>query len=336
MSTPRTVRVAIIGSGPAGWTAAIYAARALLSPVVIAGLQPGGQLTITTDVENDPGFADVIQGPWLMEQMRAQAEHVGTEIIEDIVVKADLSQRPFRLTLDSGTEMLAETVIISTGAQAKWLGLESEAKYQGFGVSACATCDGFFYRGKDVIVVGGGNTAVEEALFLTNFASKVTVVHRRDEFRAERILQDRLFSNPKVEVIWNNAIDEILGETNSFGGVNVTGARLKNVQTGETREVSADGVFIAIGHAPSSELFAGQLETKQGGYLVVKPGTAATAIEGVWAAGDVTDDIYRQAVTAAGMGCMAALEAVRFLAEEDHARANHPISHKEAEKIGVW
>ncbi|HEX8661772.1 MAG TPA: thioredoxin-disulfide reductase [Brevundimonas sp.] len=336
MSTLRTVRVAIIGSGPAGWTAAIYAARALLSPVVIAGLQPGGQLTITTDVENYPGFKDVIQGPWLMEQMRAQAEHVGTEVIEDIVVKADLSQRPFRLTLDSGTEMLAETVIISTGAQAKWLGIESEQKYQGFGVSACATCDGFFYRGKDVIVVGGGNTAVEEALFLTNFASKVTVVHRRDEFRAERILQDRLFSNPKVEVVWDNAIDEILGETNSFGGVNVTGARIKNVKTGETRDITADGVFIAIGHAPSSELFAGQLETKQGGYLMVKPGTAATAIEGVWAAGDVTDDIYRQAVTAAGMGCMAALEAVRFLAEEDHARAHHPISHKEAEKIGVW
>jgi len=336
MSTPRTVRVAIIGSGPAGWTAAIYAARAMLSPVVIAGLQPGGQLTITTDVENYPGFADVIQGPWLMEQMRAQAAHVGTEIIEDIVVKADLSQRPFKLTLDSGTEMFAETVIISTGAQAKWLGIESEAKYQGFGVSACATCDGFFYRGKDVIVVGGGNTAVEEALFLTKFASKVTVVHRRDEFRAERILQDRLFSNPKVEVIWNNAIDEILGETNSFGGVNVTGARLKNINTGETRDLTADGVFIAIGHAPSSELFAGQLETKTGGYLVVKPGTTATAIEGVWAAGDVTDDIYRQAVTAAGMGCMAALEAVRFLAEEDHARAHNPISHNQAEKIGVW
>jgi thioredoxin reductase (NADPH) len=336
MSTPRTVRVAIIGSGPAGWTAAIYAARALLSPVVIAGLQPGGQLTITTDVENYPGFADVIQGPWLMEQMRAQAEHVGTEVIEDIVVKADLSQRPFRLTLDSGTELLAETVIISTGAQAKWLGIESEAKYQGFGVSACATCDGFFYRGKDVIVVGGGNTAVEEALFLTNFASRVTVVHRRDEFRAERILQDRLFSNPKVEVVWNSAIDEILGETNSFGGVNVTGARLRNVQTGETHDITADGVFIAIGHAPSSELFAGQLETKTGGYLVVKPGTAATAIEGVWAAGDVTDDIYRQAVTAAGMGCMAALEAVRFLAEQDHARSNHPISHNQADKIGVW
>ena len=336
MSTPRTVRVAIIGSGPAGWTAAIYAARALLSPVVIAGLQPGGQLTITTDVENYPGFADVIQGPWLMEQMRAQAEHVGTEIIEDIVVKADLSQRPFRLTLDSGTEMLAETVIISTGAQAKWLGIESEAKYQGFGVSACATCDGFFYRGKDVIVVGGGNTAVEEALFLTNFASKVTVVHRRDEFRAERILQDRLVSNPKVEVVWDHAIDVILGETHDFGGVNVTGARLKNVKSGETRELKADGVFIAIGHAPSSELFAGQLETKQGGYLVVKPGTAATAIEGVWAAGDVTDDIYRQAVTAAGMGCMAALEAVRFLAEQDHKAEGQPISHKEAEKIGVW
>lgn len=336
MNTPRTVRVAIIGSGPAGWTAAIYAARALLQPVVIAGLQPGGQLTITTDVENYPGFADVIQGPWLMEQMQKQAEHVGTEVIHDIVTKADLSQRPFRLTLDSGTEMLAETVIISTGAQAKWLGLESEQKYQGFGVSACATCDGFFYREKDVIVVGGGNTAVEEALFLTNFARKVTVVHRRDEFRAEKILQDRLFANPKVEVIWNSAVDEILGETNSFGGVNVTGARLKNVQSGETQEITADGVFIAIGHAPSSELFAGQLETKSGGYLVVKPGTAATAIEGVWAAGDVTDDIYRQAVTAAGMGCMAALEAVRFLAEEDHAKANHPISHKEAEKIGVW
>ncbi|HEY0104165.1 MAG TPA: thioredoxin-disulfide reductase [Brevundimonas sp.] len=335
-STPRTVRVAIIGSGPAGWTAAIYAARAMLSPVVISGLQPGGQLTITTDVENYPGFADVIQGPWLMEQMRAQAEHVGTEVIEDIVVKADLSRRPFRLTLDSGTELLAETVIISTGAQAKWLGIESEAKYQGFGVSACATCDGFFYRGKQVIVVGGGNTAVEEALFLTNFASKVTVVHRRDEFRAERILQDRLFANPKVEVIWNHAIDEILGQTDAAGGVNVTGARLKNAQTGELRQVPADGVFIAIGHAPSSELFAGQLETKTGGYLVVKPGTAATAIEGVWAAGDVTDDIYRQAVTAAGMGCMAALEAVRFLAEQDHKAEGHPISHAEAEKIGVW
>jgi thioredoxin reductase (NADPH) len=335
MNTPRTVRVAIIGSGPAGWTAAIYAARAMLNPVIIAGLQPGGQLTITTEVENYPGFAEVIQGPWLMEQMRGQAEHVGTEVIEDIVVSADLSARPFRLKLDSGAELLADTVIISTGAQAKWLGLESEKTYQGFGVSACATCDGFFYRGKNVIVVGGGNTAVEEALFLTNFAAKVTVVHRKDEFRAERILQERLFANPKVEVIWDHQVDEILGVT-ADGGSNVTGVRLENAKTGEMREVPADGVFIAIGHAPSSELFAGQLETKAGGYLVVKPGTTATAIEGVWAAGDVTDDVYRQAVTAAGMGCMAALEAVRFLAEEDHKAAHHPISHHEAEKIGVW
>ena len=334
-TSPRTVRVAVIGSGPAGWTAAIYAARASLNPVVIAGIQPGGQLTITTDVENYPGFAETIQGPWLMEQMEAQARHVGTEVIHDIVTRADLSARPFRLTLDSGGELLAETVIISTGAQAKWLGLESEQKYQGFGVSACATCDGFFYRGKQVVVVGGGNTAVEEALFLTNFASKVTVVHRRDEFRAEKILQDRLFAHPKIEVIWNHAVDEILGVTEN-GGSNVTGVRLKDVGTGATRQIDADGVFIAIGHAPSSELFAGQLQTKAGGYLVVKPGTTATAVEGVYAAGDVTDDVYRQAVTAAGMGCMAALEAARFLAEEDHKAAGHPISHKQAEKIGVW
>ncbi len=335
MTEPRKVRLAIIGSGPAGWTAAIYAARALLNPVIIAGIQPGGQLTITTDVENYPGFAEVIQGPWLMEQMKAQAEHVGTEVIEDIVVSADLSSRPFRLKLDSGAEMLAETVIISTGAQAKWLGLESEQKYQGFGVSACATCDGFFYRGKQVIVVGGGNTAVEEALFLTNFAARVTVVHRKNEFRAEKILQDRLLANPKIEVIWDHAVEEILGQTDGVAS-NVTGARLLNVKTGETQTVDADGVFIAIGHAPSSELFQGQLETKAGGYLVVKPGSTATNIEGVYAAGDVTDDIYRQAVTAAGMGCMAALDAVRFLAEEDHARAHNPISHHEAEKIGVW
>ena len=331
----RSVRLAIIGSGPAGWTAAIYAARASLNPVIIAGLQPGGQLTITTDVENYPGFAETIQGPWLMEQMRAQAEHVGAEVIEDIVVSADLSSRPFRLKLDSGAEMLAETVIISTGAQAKWLGLESEQKYQGFGVSACATCDGFFYRGKNVVVVGGGNTAVEEALFLTNFAAKVTVVHRKAEFRAEKILQERLFANPKVEVIWDHAVQEILGVTDGMAS-NVTGVRLTDVGSGATQEVAADGVFIAIGHAPSSELFKGQLETKQGGYLVVKPGSTATAIEGVYAAGDVTDDIYRQAVTAAGMGCMAALDASRFLAEEDHAKAHHPISHHEAEKIAVW
>ncbi|MBX3478626.1 MAG: thioredoxin-disulfide reductase [Brevundimonas sp.] len=335
MSTPRTVRVAVIGSGPAGWTAAIYAARASLNPVVIAGIQPGGQLTITTDVENYPGFAETIQGPWLMEQMQAQAEHVGTEVVHDIVTRADLSSRPFRLTLDSGTEILAETVIISTGAQAKWLGLDSEAKYQGFGVSACATCDGFFYRGKDVVVVGGGNTAVEEALFLTNFAQSVTVVHRRDEFRAEKILQDRLFAHPKIKVIWNHQVEEIVGVVDGVAR-NVTGVRLKNVLDGSSQAIAADGVFIAIGHAPSSELFAGQLETKAGGYLVVKPGTTATAVEGVYAAGDVTDDVYRQAVTAAGMGCMAALEAARFLAEQDHKAAGHPISHAEVEKIGVW
>jgi thioredoxin reductase (NADPH) len=334
-SSPRTVRVAIIGSGPAGWTAAIYAARAMLNPVIISGIQPGGQLTITTDVENYPGFAETIQGPWLMEQMKAQAEHVGTEVIEDIVVSADLSARPFRLKLDSGAEVLAETVIISTGAQAKWLGLDSEQAYQGFGVSACATCDGFFYRGKEVMVVGGGNTAVEEALFLTNFASKVTVVHRRDEFRAERILQDRLFAHPKIEVIWNHAVEEIVGVVDGMAR-NVTGARLKSTVDGSTRDVAADGVFIAIGHAPSSELFSNQLATKAGGYLIVKPGTTQTEIEGVYAAGDVTDDVYRQAVTAAGMGCMAALEAARFLAEVDHAAAGEPISHKEAEKIGVW
>ncbi|HEY0052978.1 MAG TPA: thioredoxin-disulfide reductase [Caulobacteraceae bacterium] len=335
MTSPRTVRLAIIGSGPAGWTAAIYAARAMLQPVLIAGIQPGGQLTITTDVENYPGFAETIQGPWLMEQMQAQAEHVGTEVMHDIVVSADLSQRPFRLKLDSGGELLAETVVISTGAQAKWLGLESEAAYQGFGVSACATCDGFFYRGKEVVVVGGGNTAVEEALFLTNFASKVTAVHRRDEFRAEKILQERLFAHPKVEVVWNHAVEEIVGVVDGVAR-NVTSVRLKNTQDGSAREIPCDGVFIAIGHAPSSELFKGQLEMKAGGYLVVKPGTTSTAIEGVYAAGDVTDDVYRQAVTAAGMGCMAALEAARFLAEVDHAAAGAPISHKEAEKIGAW
>jgi thioredoxin reductase (NADPH) len=332
-NAPRTTRCLILGSGPAGYTAAIYAARALLNPVLIAGIQPGGQLTITTDVENYPGFADVIQGPWLMEQMQAQAAHVGTEIINDIVIKADLSQRPFRLECDSGAVWLAETLIIATGAQAKWLGLESEQKFQGFGVSACATCDGFFYRGKEVVVVGGGNTAVEEALFLTNFAAKVTVVHRRDEFRAEKILQERLFAHPKIEVIWNNAIDEVVGATDPMG---VTGVKLKHSETGEVREIPADGVFIAIGHAPASELFRGQLEADASGYLKVKPGSASTAITGVYAAGDVTDDVYRQAVTAAGMGCMAALEAVRLLAEEDHEKAHHPISHHEAQKIAAW
>jgi thioredoxin reductase (NADPH) len=330
---PRTTRCLIIGSGPAGYTAAVYAARALLKPVLIQGIQPGGQLTITTDVENYPGFAEVIQGPWLMEQMQAQAEHVGTEIVNDIVIRADLSKRPFRLECDSGEVWLAETLIIATGAQAKWLGLESEQKFQGFGVSACATCDCFFYRGKEVVVVGGGNTAVEEALFLTNFASKVTVVHRKGEFRAERILQERLFAHPKIEVIWDHVVHQVLGGTDPMG---VNGVELKSVKTGGLRALSCDGVFIAIGHAPASELFKGQLEMDGSGYLKVKPGSASTAIPGVFAAGDVTDDVYRQAVTAAGMGCMAALEAARLLAEEDHAKAHHPISHREAQKTGAW
>ena len=336
--SPRTTRCLIIGSGPAGYTAAIYAARALLNPVMIAGIQPGGQLTITTDVENYPGFADVIQGPWLMDQMRAQAEHVGTELINDIVLSADLSQRPFRITCDSGELWLAETLIIATGAQARWLGLESEARFQGFGVSACATCDGFFYRGKAVVVVGGGNTAVEEALFLTNFASSVTLVHRRDELRAEKILQERLFAHPKVKVIWDHAIEEVVGETDPASGQvrGVTGVRLKSVRSGDISDLACDGVFIAIGHAPSSELFKGQLDMDSSGYLKVKAGTTATAVPGVWAAGDVTDDVYRQAVTAAGMGCMAALEAVRFLAEQDHAAAHDPVSPQDVAKIGAW
>ena len=333
MSEPRIVRCAIVGSGPAGYTAAIYTARALLKPVLISGIQPGGQLTITTEVENYPGFADVIQGPWLMDQMRAQAEHVGAELISDTVLSADLSSRPFRLSLDSGAEILAETLIIATGAQANWLGLPSEQQFQGVGVSACATCDGFFYRGKAVVVVGGGNTAVEEALYLTNFASKVTVVHRRDEFRAERILQERLFANPKIEVIWNSGVEEVLGSENPLG---VTGVRLKDLKTGAVKEVACDGFFVAIGHAPASDLFKGQLKMDAAGYLHVKPGSASTAIKGVYAAGDVTDDVYRQAVTAAGMGCMAALAAVRFLAEEDHAKAHHPITHKDAQTIATW
>jgi len=312
MGDTRHSKVVIIGSGAAGYTAAIYAARAMLKPTLISGLQPGGQLTITTDVENYPGFADVIQGPWLMEQMRAQAEHVGTEMVNDLIVEADLSARPFTLKGDSGTVYTADSVIIATGASAKWLGLESEDKYRGAGVSACATCDGFFYRNREVVVVGGGNTAVEEALFLTNFASKVTLVHRRDSLRAEKVMQDRLFKHPKIEVVWNHVVDEILG-----GGIPevVTGVRLKHVDSGETHEREADGVFIAIGHAPATELFTGQLEFKDGGYLITEPDSTRTSIPGVFAAGDVTDDIYRQAVTAAGMGCMAALEAERYLAE---------------------
>ena len=313
MSSTVRAKVVIIGSGPAGYTAAIYAARAMLEPVLIQGIQPGGQLTITTDVENYPGFADVIQGPWLMEQMQKQAEHVGTKMVFDHVNAADLSQRPFKLTCDSGDIYLADALIIATGAQARWLGLPSEEKFKGYGVSACATCDGFFYRGKEVVVVGGGNTAVEEALFLTNFASKVTVVHRRDAFRAEKILQDRLFKNPKISVIWDSAVSEILG---SEDPVKVTGVALKNVRTGETQTLQADGVFIAIGHAPAAELVSSQVKMKPSGYIQTAPYSTATSIPGVFAAGDVTDDVYRQAVTAAGMGCMAALEVERFLAAE--------------------
>ena len=309
----RHAKLVIVGSGPAGYTTAIYASRAMLSPVLISGFEPGGQLMITTDVENYPGFAEPIQGPWLMEQMRAQAEHVGAELVSDYVTKAELGQRPFRLTCDSGAVWTCDALVIATGAKAKWLGAPSEEKFKGYGVSACATCDGFFYRGKEVIVVGGGNSAVEEALYLANLASKVTVVHRRDSFRSEKILQERLFAHPKIEVVWNSAIDEILGAENPLS---VTGVRLKNVQTGATQERKVDGVFIAIGHAPASELFAGQVDMKANGYIKTVPGTTQTNIPGVFAAGDVADDIYRQAVTAAGLGCMAALEAEKFLAAQ--------------------
>jgi thioredoxin reductase (NADPH) len=317
MSKVTHAKLIIIGSGPAGCTAAIYAARAMLEPVMIRGVQAGGQLTITTDVENYPGFAETIQGPWLMEQMEKQAEHVGTRLIADQVVKLDLGQRPFRLTCDSGDMYLADAVVLATGAQARWLDLPGEQKFKGYGVSACATCDGFFYRGKDVMVIGGGNTAVEEALFLTNFAAKVTVVHRRDHLRAEKILQDRLFKNPKISVIWDTVLHDVLGEDNPL---KVKGVALRNVKTGAITEKQADGVFIAIGHSPATELVQGQLEMKASGYVKVAPFSTATSVPGVFAAGDVTDDIYRQAVTAAGMGCMAALEAERFLAAQEERR----------------
>jgi thioredoxin reductase (NADPH) len=305
-------KVLILGSGPAGYTAAIYAARAMLKPVVVQGPQPGGQMTITTDVENYPGFADVIQGPWLMEQMRAQAEHVGTEMIMDQVVNVELNRRPFRLEGDSGNTYTCDALIIATGAQARWLNLPTEEKFKGYGVSACATCDGFFYKGKDVLVIGGGNTAVEEALFLTNFARRVTIVHRRDSFRAERILQERLFKNPKIKVIWNSVLEEVLGTDNPKG---VSAVRLRNVRSGGATEQETDGVFIAIGHVPSTELFKGKLEMSASGYLRTAPDSTQTSIPGVFAAGDVKDEIFRQAVTAAGMGCMAALEAERYLAK---------------------
>ena len=313
MSPPIQAKVVIIGSGPAGYTAAIYAARAMLEPVLIQGIQPGGQLTITTDVENYPGFADVIQGPWLMEQMEKQAAHVGTKIVTDHVNKLELGSRPFRISCDSGDVYLAEAVILATGAQARWLGIPTEEKFKGFGVSACATCDGFFYRGKEVFVIGGGNTAVEEALFLTNFASKVTLVHRRDHLRAERILQDRLFAHPKISVVWDSAVDEIVGSDNP---VKVTTIRLKNVKTGAITELPADGVFVAIGHAPATELVAGQIAMKPSGYVQVAPNSTATSVPGLFAAGDVADETFRQAVTAAGLGCMAALETERFLAAQ--------------------
>ena len=312
MADSKHSKILIIGSGPAGYTAAIYAARAMLSPMLVRGLQAGGQLTITTDVENYPGFADTIQGPWLMQQMEAQAAHVGTQIVEDIITQADFSVRPFRCTGDSGTIYTADAVIIATGAQAKWLGLPSETKFQGFGVSACATCDGFFYRGKKVLVVGGGNTAVEEALYLTNFASEVTLIHRRDALRCEKILEKRLLAHDKINILWDSEIEEVLGDD---APLSVTGACIKNTKNGKTQELAADGVFIAIGHAPATELFTEQLETRSGGYLVTAPDSTATSVAGVFAAGDVSDDIYRQAVTAAGMGCMAALEAEKFLAE---------------------
>ncbi len=306
-------RVAIIGSGAAGYTAAIYAARAMLEPVVFAGIQPGGQLTITSEVENYPGFAEQIQGPWLMEQMREQALAMGARIIEDTITEARLAKRPFWLAGDSGRAYSADALIIATGAQAMWLGLPSEEKYKGFGVSACATCDGFFYRGKTVAVIGGGNTAVEEALFLTKFASKVILVHRRDALRAEKILQERLFKNPKIEVLWDHVLEEVLGHDDPPG---VTGMKVKNVKTGAISTQQLDGIFIAIGHKPQTQLFEGQLETKPGGYLVTAPDSTAIAIAGVYASGDVTDDKHRQAVTAAGMGCMAALEAEHFLAAQ--------------------
>jgi thioredoxin reductase (NADPH) len=305
-------KLVIIGSGPAGYTAAIYAARAMVQPLLISGFQPGGQLMITTDVENYPGFAEAIQGPWLMEQMRLQAEHVGTKIVSEFITKVDLKARPFRLEADSGETYSCDALIIATGAQAKWLGLPSEAKFQGGGVSACATCDGFFFRGKEVAVVGGGNTAVEEALYLANIASKVTVVHRRDGFRAERILQERLFKHPNVEVIWNHAVEEICGVEKP--APTVTHLRLRDVTSGAITECKVDGLFVAIGHQPATTIFEGQLPMRHGGYLTVRPGTTETEIPGVYAAGDVTDDVYRQAITAAGMGCMAALEAEKFLA----------------------
>ncbi len=314
-SSPVHAKVIVVGSGPAGYTAAIYAARAMLKPMLIAGFEAGGQLMITTEVENYPGFAEPIQGPWLMEQMRLQAEHVGADLVSDHIVKAELGVRPFRLTGDSGQVYTADALIVATGAKAQWLGEKSEEKFKGFGVSACATCDGFFFRNKRVAVVGGGNSAVEEALYLSHIASHVTLVHRRDALRSERILQERLFARPNVEVRWNSVVDEILGAENPLS---VEAVRLKNIVTGTTDKLEVDGVFVAIGHKPATELFVGQIEMKPNGYIKTAPDSTSTNIEGVFAAGDVADDKYRQAVTAAGLGCMAALEAERWLAAQEH------------------
>ena len=316
MSTPTHAKIVIIGSRPAGYTAAIYAARAMLDPVLIQGIDTGGQLTTTTDVENYPGFADVIQGPWLMEQMQRQAEHVGTKMVADHVNKVDLGRRPFRITCDSGDVYLADTLVLATGAQARWLDLPSEQKFRGYGVSACATCDGFFYRDKHVLVVGGGNTAVEEALFLTNFAKTVTVVHRRDTFRAERILQERLYQNPKISVLWHTVLEDVVGDD---APLKVKAAVLRNVKTNEIEKRSIDGIFIAIGHSPATALVTGQVEMKPSGYIKTAPHSTATSVPGLFAAGDVADEVYRQAVTAAGLGCMAALEAEKFLAAHGEA-----------------
>ena len=315
MPDTRHTRLLIIGSGPAGYTAAVYGARAMLEPLLIQGIEPGGQLTTTTEVENWPGDTEV-QGPDLMQRMEAHARAMGTEIIQDYITSLDLSQRPFTAQSDSGTVYTADALILATGAQAKWLGLPSEEKFKGFGVSACATCDGFFYRGQEIVVIGGGNTAVEEALFLTNFASKVTLIHRRDELRAEKILQDRLFKNEKIETLWFHELHEVVGTDMPLG---VEAVRVRHVETGEITEIPAKGVFVAIGHAPASELVKDQLETHMGGYVKVEPGSTRTSIPGVFAAGDLTDHVYRQAVTSAGMGCMAALDAERFLAAEEQA-----------------
>ena len=325
MPTTHETRMLIIGSGPAGLTAAIYAARAGMDPIVVQGMQPGGQLTITTDVENYPGFRNVVQGPWLMEEMQAQAEHVGTRMIWDQIVDVDLSARPFRAVGDGGDVYVADTLVIATGAQAKWLGVPGEQELGGRGVSACATCDGFFYRGKKVVVIGGGNTAVEEALYLTNHSDDVTLIHRRDELRAEKILQDRLHANPKISVLWNKAVESFLGDPT---GIGLTALSLRDTVTGEMSEFATQGAFVAIGHAPATELFAGKLPTDDSGYLIVEPGTPKTGIPGVFACGDVMDHTYRQAVTAAGTGCMAALDAERFLATLEFAR-------KETEAAGA-